>query len=198
MSSLYAGQGLRGPTGQGLGSRSPGQGLQGPGRSTPRGYEQVQNFTPEQMDLFKQLFSNVGPNSFLSKLAGGDEGTFNQIEAPALRQFNGLQGGLASRFSQGGGGPGAMSSRHSSGFQNSANQAASDFAGQLQGNRQNLQQQALHDLMGYSNELLGQQPYSLNEKQKPFWQQLLTSMGSGFGQIAGNAGNSWLQKLMGL
>ena len=190
MSSLYgAGQGLRGPTGQGLGSRSPGQGLQGPGRSTPRGYEQVQNFTPEQMDLFKQLFSNVGPDSFLSKLAGGDEGTFNQIEAPALRQFNGLQGNLASRFS----GMGGLGARHSSGFQNTANQAASDFAGQLQGQRQSLQQQALSDLMGYSNQLLGQQPNSLIEKQKPFWQQLLTSLGGGVGQFFGNAANTFGQ-----
>ena len=83
----------------------------------PKGYRtgQIQQFTPEMMDLFKQLFSHVGPDSFLSKLASGDEETFNQIERPALKQFAGLQGGLASRFSQGGGsgggGQGALSSR---------------------------------------------------------------------------------------
>ena len=53
------------------------------------------------------------------------------MEAPALKQFSGLQGNLASRFS--GMGSGA---RRSSGFQNTSNQAASDFAQQLQANKQ--------------------------------------------------------------
>jgi len=194
MSSLYGGQGLRGPTGQGLGSRSPGASLQSGGRSTPRGYEQVQNYTPEQMQLFQQMFGNLGPDSFLSKLAGGDEATFNQIEAPALRQFSGLQGNLASKFS----GMGQLGGRHSSGFKNTLNQASSDFAQQLQSQRSGLQQQALRDLHSMSNDLLQQQPYSLMEKQKPFWQQLLGATAGGIGQIAGNAGNNWILKLMGL
>lgn len=131
----------------------------------PSGYSKgsLQQFTPEQMQLFQQQFGHVGPESFLSKLAGGDQSTFGQIEAPALKQFSALQGGLASRFS--GMGTGA---RKSSGFQNTANAAAQDFAGQLQSQRQSLQQQALSDLMGFSNQILGQKPYEqfLTKKQQ--------------------------------
>lgn len=126
------------------------------GEQIPEGYSkgQVQNFTPEAMQLYKQLFSHLGPDSYLSKLAGGDEELFRQIEAPALKQFGGIQGNIASRFSGMGTG-----GRKSSGFMNTQNQAAQDFAGQLQSQRQGLMSQALKDLMGMSNQLLGQKPY---------------------------------------
>lgn len=122
----------------------------------PSGYKagQLQQFTPEQMQLFSQLFGNVGPNSYLSKLAGGDEDVFRQIEAPALRQFGQLQGDLASRFSGMG-----MGSRKGSGFNIAANQATSDFAQDLAARRHDLQRQAIMDLMGISESLLGQRPY---------------------------------------
>ena len=141
---------------------------------------QMQQFTPEQMQLFQSLFSHVSPNSYLSKLAQGDEATFGQIEKPALQQFGALQGNLASRFS----GAGA---RHSSGFQNTMNQASSDFAGQLQSQRQGLQRQALMDLLGISESLLGQRPYEnfLMPKKQGFLEQVLGVLGSGFGQAAG-------------
>ena len=87
----------------------------GGGNKIPKGYEQgtLQQFTPEQMNLFKSMFGQVGPDSFLGKLAGGDQSMFEQMEAPAMRQFQGLQGQLASRFSGMG-----MGSRRGSGFQN--------------------------------------------------------------------------------
>ncbi len=135
----------------------------------PKGYSKgsLQQFTPEQMNLFQQMFGQVGPDSYLSKLAGGDQATFDQMEAPALRQFSGLQGNIASRFS----GMGGLGARKSSGFQNTMNSAASNFAQELQSNRQNLQRQALSDLMGFSNQLLGQRPYenSLIKKQESPW-----------------------------
>lgn len=149
----------------------------------PSGFKagQLQQFTPEQMQLFQQMFSNVGPDSYLSKLAGGDEDIFNQIEAPALKQFSALQGGLASRFS--GMGSGA---RRSSGFQNAAGQQASDFAQQLQSQRQGLQSQALKDLMGMSNSLLGQKPFErfAIEKETPMWKKLLGLVSPIGGDIA--------------
>ncbi len=63
------------------------------GSKIPKGYEQgsMQQFTPEQMNLFKSLFGQVGPDSFTSRLAGGDQSMFEQMEAPAMRQFQGLQ-----------------------------------------------------------------------------------------------------------
>ena len=151
----------------------------------PSGYKtgQLQNFTPEQMQLFQSLFSNAGPNSYLSKLAGGDQSTFDQMEAPALNQFSSLMGGLSSRFSGGGGGRGALSSRMSSGFQNAAYGASSDFAQQLQSQRQGLQRQALMDLMGISGNLLQQRPYEnfLVPKQQSFLEQLAPGIGQGIG-----------------
>lgn len=149
----------------------------------PSGYRKyaVQNFTPEQMDLFSQLFGQVGPESYLSKLAGGDQSQFDEMEAPALRQFNELQGNLASRFSGMG-----MGARKSSGFQNASNAAASDFASQLQSNRQNLQRQAIMDLMGLSSNLLQQKPYTTGLAEKRQKQNsFLQSLGSFGGMIPG-------------
>ncbi len=146
----------------------------------PSGYTSgyIQQFSPEQMQLFQQLFSHTSPDSFTSRLAGGDQAGFAEMEAPALRQFSELQGGLASRFS-GLGGPGALSSRKSSGFQNSLNSAANNFAQDLASRRMGLQRQAIQDLMGMSGQLLGQRPQEnfLVEKQKPWWQELLTNIG---------------------
>lgn len=134
----------------------------------------VQNYSPEQMKLFQQLFSHTGPDSYLNKLAMGDEDMFNQIEAPALRQFNSLQGNIASKFSGMG-----MGARRSSGFNNEINSAASNLAMDLQSQRQSLQRQAINDLMGFSNMLLGQKPYTTSLQQK--------SQGGGFGGLVGGA-----------
>jgi hypothetical protein len=150
----------------------------------PSGYKKgtLNNFTPEQMQLFQQLFGHVSPDSFLSKLAGGDQGMFDEIEAPALRQFSELQGNLASRFS----GMGGLGARKSSGFQNTMNSAASNFAQQLQSQRQGLQQQALQDLMGMSNQLLGQRPQENFLVQKQQNQSGLGgALGAGLGGLGG-------------
>lgn len=160
----------------------------GKGENIPSGYRKsiVQNYTPAQMDLHNQLYSNVGPDSYLSKLSRGDQETFDEMEAPALRQFNELQGGLASRFSGQG-----LGGRQSSGFRNASNASAQDFASQLQSNRVNLQRQALMDLMGYSDMMLNQKPYDVGlaeKRQRPpgFWksfgQSFATSAGESFGK----------------
>lgn len=150
----------------------------------PKGYSQgmLQQFTPEQMQLFQQLFGQVGPDSELSKLAGGDENIFGQIEAPALRQFSELQGGLASRFS----GMGSLGARKSSGFKNTANAAASNFAQQLQSQRQSLMSNARQELMNMSSNLLSQRPYEnflVQKNQNPSgWGGAL---GAGLGGLGG-------------
>lgn len=151
---------------------SSGNTKTGMGDIIPKGNRkgQLQQFTPEQMQLFQSMFGHVQPGGFLSKLAGGDQGMFDELEAPALKQFGGLQGNIASRFS----GMGSRA-RRSSGFSNTMNQASSDFAQQLQSQRMGLQRQALMDLMGLSESLLGQRPYdkSIIKKQMPWWQQML-------------------------
>ncbi|RPH73888.1 hypothetical protein EHM76_04695 [bacterium] len=151
----------------------------------PSGYKKgsLQQFTPEQMQLFQQMFGQVSPDSFTSKLAGGDQDMFSQMEAPAMKQFNELQGGLASRFSGMG-----MGARRSSGHQNTQTAASSNFAQQLQANRMGLQQQAIQDLMGMSSNLLGQRPYDnfLIEKQQK--QGPWGAVGGALGGIGGFLG----------
>lgn len=178
MTSLTGGRGTGAPA---YSSQSTGDFKE----KIPKGYgvSTLQQFTPEQLGLFQQLFPHLQEGSYLSRLAGGDESLFQEIEAPALKQFSGLQGGLASRFS----GMGGLGARKSSGFQNTANQASSDFAMQLQGQRQGLQRQALSDLMEYSNQLLNQKPYERQlyekpEKEKTNWGALA---GAGIGAAGG-------------
>ena len=155
----------------------------GAGNKIPAGYKQgqMQQFTPEQMKLFQSLFGMIGPDSYLSKLAGGDESLFAEMEAPAMRQFGEFQGDLASRFSGMG-----MGSRKGSGFANAMTQGASDFASDLQAKRQELQRQAIMDLMGISQNLLSQKPYEkfLIEKQKKKspWGSMI---GAGLGGLGG-------------
>lgn len=184
--SAYMGSNLNGATGSAAGQ---GQRLMG---KSPRGYDQVNNFTPEQMQLFQQMFGHVGQNSYTSRLASGDQSLFDEMEAPAMRQFSGMQGNLASRFSGMG-----MGARNSSGFQNTANQASSDFAQDLQGKRQGLQRQAIQDLMSMSESLMGQRPYSYQKKQNSFLQDLLLSMSGGLGAAGANFGGSSFLKQLG-
>lgn len=175
MTSMIGGTGLRGPTGA-----ATGQPLTG-GNIIPKGYRlgQIQQFTPEQQQLFSRSFSQVAPEGYLSRLAGGDPGIFEEIEAPALRQFSDLQSNIASRFS----GAGA---RRSSGFQHAIGGAASDFAQQLQAQRHALRRQAMLDLQNISQQLLGQRPYEQQLLEKPQrqsgWGGLI---GSGLGAAGG-------------
>lgn len=137
----------------------------------PQGYNTFQKYTPEQMQLYNQQYAHVSPNSFTAKLAAGDQGAFEQTEAPAMRQFSELQGNTASRFS----GMGGLGGRKSSGFQNYMGQQGMDFASQLRSQRMSLQNQAIQDMMSMSGQLLGQTPYGLQEqpkKKKGFWEQI--------------------------
>lgn len=168
------------------GSRRPSS--SGFGEKIPSGYKsgRLQQFTPEQMSLFQQMFGQVSPDSYLSQLAGGDEEAFQQMEAPALRQFSELQGGLASRFS-GMGGQGSLGGRRSSGFQNQMTSASSNFAQQLQSQRQAMQRQAIQDLHGMSRDLLGERPYEqlLMPKQPKKSSGFGSLIGAGLGGIGG-------------
>lgn len=153
------------------------------GDIVPKGFRkgQLQNYTPQQMQLHGQQFEHVGPQSYLSKLARGDQSQFEEMEAPTHRGFQGQLGQLATRFSGKGSG-----GRRSSGFQNAATSAASNFQQDLQSNRQNLQRQAINDLMGLSNTLLGQRPqdqFITEKQQKPnYWGQIVGSLA---GQVPG-------------
>jgi len=81
-----------------------------------------------------------------------------------------------------------MGARRSSGFQNAANEQASNFAQELQANRQGLQRQAMMDLRGLTSELLNYRPYEnfmVKKKNKePFWKQALGLISPIGGDIA--------------
>ncbi len=184
-SSLGGFGGLRPNTGSGLRGASTGTLKRGgiSGDVIPKGYRagQLQQFTPEQMDLFQQLFGHLGPDSFLSKLAGGDEEGFEQMEAPAHRQFQGQLGQLASRFSGMGTG-----GRQNSGFQNTATAATSNFSQDLASKRMDLQKNALSDLMSFSQMLMGQRPQERFLAEKP--QQQSSGWGGTIGAALGGLG----------
>lgn len=192
MNSGFGAQAYGGPTGSKNGMNATGSMSSGrmPKDKIPKGYRkgELQNFSPEMMKLFQSLFPHLSEDSDLSQLASGDESSFDDMEAPALRQFNELLGGLASRFS-GQGGQGSLGARRSSGFQNATTSAASNFAQELQSQRQGLTRQALNDLMSHSNTLLGQKPTEklLTEKPKKWWEAPTSGIASGFGQAAGKA-----------
>lgn len=153
------------------------------GNIIPKGYKagQLQQFTPEQLELFKRSFSTVGPESQLAKMAAGEEEGFAPYENVAKRQFQEQIGGLASRFSGMG-----LGARRGSGFQNLATQGAQDFASQLAARRQDLQRQAIKDMFGISESLLSQKPYEqfLIEKQQKK-QGYGGLIGAGIGGIGG-------------
>jgi hypothetical protein len=161
------------------------------GDRIPEGYDvaELQNFDRKQMKIYRQSAKSVGKNSYLSRLAGGDQSLFTEMEAPANRQFQGQLGNLASRFSMGGGGRGSMSSRHSSGFQNQATAASSNFQQDLQSRRQELQRQAIMDMHNISQQLMGLRPKERSLVQKPEEEESGWSgmFGAGVGAIGGLA-----------
>lgn len=179
-----------------FGSTGKAQGLSG------TGYKQVSipTMNPQQQQLLSQLLGGSseglqGGLSHLGKMASGNQDYFNQLEAPALRQFGALQGNIASRFSGMGSG-----GRRSSGFQNTLGDAGADLAQRLQSQRLGFQQDAISQLLGLSQNLLGQRTSenALVPKQIPFWKQLLAAGGSGLGNLGSSAGQLGLGKWMGL
>ena len=134
-------------------------------RGSNSGFNQISNFTPEMMNLFQMLLGGAGQGlggkggglEWLSKLASGDQSMFAQLEAPAMRQFQGQLGQIGSQF----GDIGAMGS---SAFQNATSGAAADFSERLQSQRVGLQQNAIERLLGLSQNLMGQKPFDLQKK----------------------------------
>jgi hypothetical protein len=154
--------------------------------------------SPEQMDLLRRLIGSSLPGmergiGNLSKLAGGgDEAYWNQLEAPAFRQFGQMQGDIASRFSGMG-----MGAQKGSGFGNEQNSAAMEFAEKLQSNRIGMQQDAISQLLGMSQSLLGTETHEnvmIPPKQKS---NSKGSFGSSLGSALGGFGSMFGAKKFG-
>jgi len=171
--------------------------------SVPKGYQSfsIPNKSSQQMDLFNSGASTLQQGfpqmlqQMMQMAQGGTPEQWEQLEAPAMRQFGQLQGSMASRFSGMGSG-----GRHSSGFQNSMSGAGADLAERLQSNRLGLQNQATSQLMQLYENLMGQdmQKTGLVKKQKPWWQDFLTGLGGVGAEAAGNFGTMGMGKWAGL
>ncbi len=185
MGTRPAGGASRGNAAGGFGGGSRGGGR---GDIVPKGHRvgQMQQFTPEQLEMFQNMFGQIGPDSDIFKMASGDESYFEEMEKPAWRQFQEAQGQLGSRFSQLA--PGAMSAQRGGGFKNQAGQLGSDFAMNLASNRQNLSRQALKDLFEMSHMLMNERPYERDLFQKGEKKPAL----GGWGGVAGAAGGAAL------
>lgn len=119
--------------------------------------KQIPNYTPQMMQLFQSLLGGAQQGaprglSFLSQLAGGDESAFADLEAPAYAAFNKSLGQIGSRFSQ-------FGAQDSSAFQNALSGAGGQLAQNLQSQRADYRLNAIKELLGNSQQLLGQKPY---------------------------------------
>lgn len=150
------------------------------GQQNPK-MKSFDNLSPEQKQRFQELIQQSGMSAgmqYLQGLASGDESTFAESEAPAMRQLGQMQGDLASRFSGMG-----MGGRRSSGFQNAVGSQAQQMAENLAAKRQGLRLNAIKDLMGLNTSLLGVQSkgnYWQNPSQK-------RSLVPGIAQLGGAA-----------
>lgn len=134
--------------------------------------ESLPRFTPEQMSLYNKYVGMQGPGQEqMRQIAEGSPEYFQQLEAPAFRQFGETLGNISSRFS----GAGDLGARRSSGFGRETTSAAQELAEKLQSNRLGLQRQATMDLYNMSEGLLRHQPYEqlLMPKKKKWWEQAL-------------------------
>jgi len=144
------------------------------------GYRQISapRLSPQQQQLFSQVMGASGPGILgginrLSQMAQGSPEFFEQLEAPALRQYGQALGGIGARYSQLA--PGAMSAQRSSSFQNALTGSAADLAEQLQSQRLGLQQSAIQQLLRLYSSLLGRDLSNqfLVPKKQSGWGSLL-------------------------
>ncbi len=149
--------------------------------AAPRGYESFNQFTPEQQQVFKGQFGQLGPDSYTSRLAAGDPQLLDQLDQQDLREFGGIQGGIASRFSAMGRG-----GQKSSGFRNTMDRATQDFASDMQQRRQKMRMDAIRDLMGMSNQVLGQQQNVYMPKKGNWFQNLISKIGGSYAEGLGD------------
>ena len=130
-----------------------------PSFKDPSGYRatQLPTMTPEASNLYNKLLGGVsrgseGAISRLSRLASGDESLFKEMEAPAYQAFDKLLGQIGSRFSQ-------FGARDSSAFQNAVAGQGAELAQNLSSQRNQIQNDAIMQLLGLSNQLLHTSPF---------------------------------------
>lgn len=145
-------------------------------------YVQIPNFDAGQQQLYQGGINAANQGGgfqstidFLQKLAGGDESSFSQLEAPAYRAYEKNIGSLANRFA----GYGALDS---SSFRNAAQEQASTMGENLASQRMGIQDQATQRLLQLFQGLLQQKPTSSG-----YLPEGGTDYGSLIGQLIGQS-----------
>lgn len=153
-------------------------------------YAQLPTMDPQQQNFYQSLLGGVQPGAqqgvdYLSKLAGGDQSQFEQLEAPYYTALNQAGAQLGSRFSGLG-----MGAQQSSGFQNALAGQAGELSEKIGSQRMGIQQQAIRELLGLSESLLGQSTFTNflappKQKGPSFWNSLGSGLGQGIGMLPG-------------
>lgn len=145
--------------------------------------------TSEQFQLFNNMLQGLGINpqrglQSLGKLAAGDAAAYEQIEAPAYRSFDKLLGQISSRYA-------GQNAIGSSAYENAMSGAGAELAENLAANRYNIQQNALQQLLGQSQNLLGQRLFENQliqkgpSKSERIWNFIGNLTGNAAGALAG-------------
>ncbi len=162
-------------------------------------YEYLSTLNPEQQQGFSQLMqmlmgqasSGQGLNNqvggYLQDLFSNSPESFDKFAAPYKKQFEEQTiPGIAERFS--GLGSGAQ---NSSAFQQALGQAGAGLSENLAALRGGMQQQGVGQAMQFGQQptsnllqLLGLNTQAIMPKQKPWWQELLTSLAPHAGRAA--------------
>lgn len=147
---------------------------------------------PRTTEYRQRLLDNSQPGldagvKRLSALAAGDQSQFDALEKPAFEDFQRGLGMIGSRYA--GTGSGQMSARGSSAFQNETTGAAGDLAAKLQAQRMDIQNNALSELRGISQDILGSSPYEYGlqpkKKKRKWWQTGIDAAVTGGGAVLG-------------
>ena len=170
---------------------NPGATGSPPPKTHVSGYKQkqIQQYTPEQMQLFQQMLESIMPGisggtDFLSKLASGDQEAFDEYERPAFRDFEKLLGQIGTRFSH-------LGAQDSNYFENAVSGAGSELAENLASKRLDIRNKAIESLLSHSHTLLNQRPYENVLLKKD------GNKGTNWGKVAGTAGGAGVGFLLG-
>src|ERR1044071_6394499 len=168
------------------------------GSKIPKGYSQysLPTMGADQKHVYDMLRSQfqAGAGDVYQKLfglAGGKSDMFEQLEAPALRQFQQqIAPGIAARSSGSG-------ISNSSGMQNAIAGAGANLAENLQAQRMGLMERSMQNVLGLGDRLLGTQTQQFGLVQKEnILRDIMQLLGSAGSQIGGIYGGTKLAGLI--
>lgn len=184
---------------RGKGGQQGGQSQMAPGMGAPEGYSAytLPTMGGGQQDIYNMLkgqFQGGGGDVFqrLLSMAQGKGDAFQQMEIPARRELEGNLANIGMQF-------GLSGANKSSGFQNAIAGAGQQFGENLYGQRANLMQNSMRDVLNLGNTLLGTPTQQFGLAQNPtgmadfmkFLGNIVSQVGGTYlGNKFGGSGNS--------